>query len=206
MQRSPLKLTSTLLMATLTLAVAGPASATPPPWAPAHGYRDKHHDRYEHREHYSYREYRPALPWHSRDQENRYIRNGRCDRDALGAVVGGVVGGLAGSRLGKGDGRTVATIAGTVIGILVGRSIGQSMNASDQQCTGQVLEHVPDRAAIQWRNPDTGAEYQVTPTTTYQDPGGRYCREYTTRATIGGRAEQVYGRACRQPDGSWARL
>ncbi len=33
--------------------------------------------------------------------------------------------------------------------------------------------------------------------------GDRYCREYYTRATIGGAYQQTYGRACMQPDGSW---
>lgn len=200
MKPSFVRITRSLLAALLSLAVIGPAAATPPPWAPAHGWRDKHHDRHEHRE------YRPALPWHARDHANPYILDGRCDRDRIGALVGGVVGGIAGNRIGKGDGRTAATIAGTVIGILVGRSIGHTMNEGDQLCTGQVLEHAPDRTPVHWRNPDNGADYQVTPTNTFREPDGRYCREYTTRAMIGGRAEQVYGRACRQPDGSWERL
>lgn len=32
---------------------------------------------------------------------------------------------------------------------------------------------------------------------------GRYCREYTTRANIGGRMQETYGTACMQADGSW---
>jgi len=185
------------LAAMLALAIVAPASADPPPWAPAYGYRDKHRDRHDDREH------RSDLPWHGRSHENPYIHDGRCDRDRLGAVLGGVVGGIAGSRIGEGSGRTAATIAGTVIGILVGRSIGRTMNASDQQCTGQVLENTPNRESVYWRNPDNGTDYRVTPVNTFRNPDGRYCREYTTRATIGGRAQEVYGRACRQSDGSW---
>lgn len=37
----------------------------------------------------------------------------------------------------------------------------------------------------------------------YTDPRGRYCREYQTTASIGGRQERLYGRACLMPDGSW---
>jgi surface antigen len=190
----------TVLATVLVLAVASPVAADPPPWAPAHGYRNKHRDYYEHHD------YRPVLPWHQRDYENPFITDGRCDRDRLGAVLGGVVGGIAGSRVGKGSGRTAATIAGTVIGILVGRSIGRSMNARDQLCTGQTLEHAPDRTTVYWRNPDNGADYRVTPLNTFRAEDGRYCREYRTRALIGGRSEEVYGRACRQPDGSWVPL
>ncbi|MGB5539594.1 MAG: RT0821/Lpp0805 family surface protein [Gammaproteobacteria bacterium] len=185
------------LAATLVLTIASPVLAKPPPWAPAHGYRNKHQDQHD---------YPPILPWHGREYENRFILGGRCDRDTLGALLGGVVGGIAGNQIGKGSGRTAATIAGTVIGILVGRSIGRSMNASDQQCIGQTLEHAPDRTPVRWRNPDNGTDYQVTPQNTYRAPDGRYCREYSTRASIGGRLEQVYGRACRQQDGSWVPL
>jgi surface antigen len=42
----------------------------------------------------------------------------------------------------------------------------------------------------------------MTPTNTY-DSGTGPCREYTLDATIGGKTEQIYGTACRQPDGSW---
>jgi surface antigen len=186
----------TLLAAMLVLLLATPAYATPPPWAPAHGYRNKHRDYYD---------YPPILPWHGHGYKNEYLRGGRCDRASLGAVLGGVVGGMAGSQIGKGSGRTAATIAGTVIGILVGRSIGQHMDALDQQCTGQTLEHAPDHATVRWQDPDNGTSYMVTPVRTFRHADGRYCREYTTTAAIGGRSQQLYGQACRQPDGSWVR-
>lgn len=32
---------------------------------------------------------------------------------------------------------------------------------------------------------------------------GRYCREYQSKVTVGGRVEHSYGTACQQPDGSW---
>jgi len=32
---------------------------------------------------------------------------------------------------------------------------------------------------------------------------GRYCREFTQEIFIGGEKKTGYGRACRQPDGSW---
>lgn len=33
--------------------------------------------------------------------------------------------------------------------------------------------------------------------------GNDYCREYTRTVYIGNRAQEAYGRACLQPDGSW---
>lgn len=34
-------------------------------------------------------------------------------------------------------------------------------------------------------------------------PDGGYCREFQQTVTIGGKQEQAYGTACRQPDGAW---
>ncbi|MEM7299065.1 MAG: RT0821/Lpp0805 family surface protein, partial [Bacteroidota bacterium] len=54
-----------------------------------------------------------------------------------------------------------------------------------------------------WKNPETGVDYTVTPTRTYESDYGRPCREFSTEAVIDGRREVVYGTACREPDGSW---
>ena len=57
--------------------------------------------------------------------------------------------------------------------------------------------------SVTWNNPDSSTRYQVVPTNTTTMADGGYCREYTTTATVGGKVETVYGRACRQPDGAW---
>ena len=54
----------------------------------------------------------------------------------------------------------------------------------------------------QWSNPDTGYAYQVQPTRTFVE-GSRECREFRMLATKGSTPEEVYGTACRQPDGTW---
>ncbi len=157
----------------------------PPPWAPAHGYRRKHGHR-------SY-----ALPYG--------IDVGRCNKEVLGALLGGAAGGVIASEAVSGDGRIIAIIGGTVLGAVVGGSIGRSMDEVDQNCVGQTLEHAPDHAAVRWYDPDNGTNYTVTPVRTFRHVDGRYCREYTTLAAVGGRSQQVYGQACRQPDGSWVK-
>jgi surface antigen len=43
----------------------------------------------------------------------------------------------------------------------------------------------------------------VTPTRTYQQSSGEYCREYQQTVTVGGKTQEAYGTACRQPDGTW---
>ncbi|MGD2136971.1 MAG: hypothetical protein PVJ66_09955 [Gammaproteobacteria bacterium] len=48
-----------------------------------------------------------------------------------------------------------------------------------------------------------GASGAVIATREGTAAGGRYCREFLQEVTVAGRAEQAYGTACRQPDGSW---
>ncbi len=121
-----------------------------------------------------------------------------------GMVIGGVLGGLLGAQVNDRDRdvRNVAIIAGTLIGSAIGGSIGRSMDDTDRMRVGQTLENVRTGVPSAWRNPDSGVEYQVTPTRTYTQASGP-CREYSVTALIGGREEEVYGTACREADGSW---
>lgn len=178
---------------------AAPALADPPPWAPAHGWRAKHHHHHHHH--------------HDEDEDVRVIApptvvmpyglaRGTCYRDMIGAALGGAAGGLVGSHIGKSSGRTAATIGGVLLGLFVGGSIGRAMDEADQACVGQVLEYVPDHRTVVWQGPNQQG-YWVTPVRSYDAGGGRYCREYRSQAVIAGRPQSVYGTACRQPDGSW---
>jgi surface antigen len=123
-------------------------------------------------------------------------------QEQAGVVIGAVAGGLLGSQLGHGSGRTAATIIGTMVGAVVGGNVGRSMDEADRVKTAHALETVRTGVPSRWRNPDTGHQYTVVPTRTYEAGPGP-CREYTVDAVVGGRTEKVYGTACRQPDGSW---
>lgn len=120
-----------------------------------------------------------------------------------GMVIGGVIGAVLGSTVGKGRGRVVATAVGTLIGAIAGGSIGKRLDEADRLKTGHTLETVRTGVSSEWVNPDTGNQYTVTPTRTYESDKGSPCREFTMDAVIGGKTEQVYGTACRQADGSW---
>lgn len=123
-------------------------------------------------------------------------------KEDQGALIGLIVGGVVGNQIGGGSGRTIATIVGSVAGAAIGGSIGRSMDDTDRLKAAHTLETVRTDVSAQWVNPDTGYEYTVTPTRTY-DSGDGPCREYTVDAEIGGKTEQIYGTACRQADGSW---
>lgn len=125
-------------------------------------------------------------------------------QEQAGMVIGGALGGLLGAQYDEGhhDARTAAIIVGTLAGAAIGGSVGRSMDDVDRLKTSHTLESVRTGVSSSWRNPDTGNQYVVTPTRTYETAAGP-CREYVINATIGGRPEKVYGTACRQADGSW---
>jgi len=127
---------------------------------------------------------------------------GKGQNEQSGEIIGAILGGVLGSQVGKGDGRTAAIIIGTMAGAMIGGNIGRSMDDTDIAKTADSLETVRTGEQTSWNNPDTGNEYTVTPTRTYEDSSGP-CREYTIDAKVGGKEEKVYGTACRQPDGSW---
>jgi surface antigen len=53
------------------------------------------------------------------------------------------------------------------------------------------------------KSPDNGHSGRVTPTRTYETTNGQYCREFQQQAMIGGQSQQIYGTACRPPEGHW---
>ena len=124
-----------------------------------------------------------------------------------GTLVGAAVGGLMGSTMGGGSGKLAAVAVGTLMGAFIGREVGQSLDRADRQLAHRAatrgLEHSHSGASTEWSNPDSGHHGSFTPVRTYRKPSGRYCREYQQTVTVGGRTEQAYGTACRQPDGSW---
>ena len=128
-------------------------------------------------------------------------------KEGLGTVVGATAGGILGSQVGRGSGRVAATVAGIFLGGMLGRDIGASLDRLDREllsrATYNALESQPIGESSQWRNPDTGNSGAVIPTRTYQADNGQYCREFQQTVTIGNEVKDAYGRACRQPDGSW---
>lgn len=128
-------------------------------------------------------------------------------KQTVGTLGGAVLGGLLGSQVGGGSGRLWATGAGAVLGALAGSEIGKSLDRADQmymsRTTQASLEHTKSGTTSTWNNPDTGHSGTVTPTDTYQQDDGTYCREFQQTVTVGGELQEAYGTACRQPDGSW---
>jgi surface antigen len=193
----------------LCFSIPEPAFADPPPWAPAHGYREKHKNKHQNKHQNKHRGKHKSSyeePRDDYDAPDVGIPKGSCNRAALGAILGGAAGGYAGSKIGSGSGKRAATAAGTVIGLIVGGVIGRSMDKLDQACIGQALEQAEIGQRVQWLDPDTQVKYEVTPTRTFKSGTNRHCREYVSGVVFGKLVEKFQGTACRNLDGSWQRL
>lgn len=165
-----------------------PAFADPPSQAPAHGWRKKHDPYY--------------VGYTGHQWEHDYgIIDGRCNREAIGAVLGGVVGGAIGSQVGDGDDRVVAIVLGTVIGAVIGREIGRDLDDRDRACVGHALELAKDGQSVRWLNDGSGVSYVLTPVGGSREGGA--CRSFKLDASRDGRTQSQQGNACRTGDGTW---
>ncbi|MEE9448119.1 MAG: RT0821/Lpp0805 family surface protein [Arenicellales bacterium] len=124
-------------------------------------------------------------------------------REQSGGLMGAVAGGVVGNQVGGGRGKDLATAIGIFAGAMAGSNFGKQLDALDIANANRALETNKSNQTSSWVNPDNGNKYSVTPTKTYKQASGRYCREYQSTVTVGGKLEDSYGKACRQPDGSW---
>lgn len=128
-------------------------------------------------------------------------------KQAVGTLAGAGLGGWAGSTIGSGRGRVVAAAVGAGLGALAGGYIGGQLDKADraeaERTCQRALESGRSGQATTWRNPDKGTCVEIVPEPAYKTAQGQYCREFQQTITVGGKPQQAYGTACRQPDGSW---
>ena len=129
------------------------------------------------------------------------------EKQTGGTLIGAGLGALLGSQIGSGKGQLAAVAIGTLAGAMVGGEVGKSLDKADraaiERSTSNALESGPSGLSVAWNNPDSGNYGEVVPQPAYRAPTGEYCREYQQTVTVGGRSEEAFGKACRQPDGSW---
>ena len=135
------------------------------------------------------------------------MNGGSVNKQDIGTVAGAIGGGVIGSTMGRGAGKTAATLGGALLGGIVGSSIGKSLDNADlaaYNATSQkALETAQPGQSLPWRNAQSGNSGTVTPSNYYQNSQGQYCREYSQTIVVGGQKQDGFGKACRQPDGSW---
>jgi surface antigen len=183
-----IKMISAALLCASILA-SGVAWSDPPDHAKAHGWRKKHDPRY--------------VGYTGGGWEQDYgVREGSCNRKAIGTVVGAVIGGVVGSQVGDGDGRTVAIILGSVLGGVIGRAIGEELDEGDRGCIGHALELGEVGRNVRWINERTNVSYIVTPLA-IDSKDTKNCRRFKLQAAAGKKQEASNGRACRDSAGVW---
>ena len=127
-------------------------------------------------------------------------------KQTVGTLGGAALGGLLGSQFGGGTGKLAFTAAGVFLGGLLGNEIGKSLDRADRAAANQAYSRAqaaPVGETITWSNPKSGNTGSYTPVREGTSSSGKYCREFQQSITVGGKTEQGYGTACRQPDGSW---
>jgi len=137
-----------------------------------------------------------------------YYRECRNSPDPAGIIAGALIGGLLGNVAGSGGGRTGATIAGVIVGGAVGAALTSNLDCEDRSYAYKTyydgFNAGRPNATYRWQNPrnDHRGEFRVA--NYYNDPAGFRCANYSQVIYVQGRPQEARGRACRQPDGTWA--
>ena len=158
-------------------------------------YRDDRDQRWNRRYHrtYSY-------------DDDIYYRECRNGPDPAGVLVGALIGGLLGNT--ASGGRTGATIAGVVVGGAVGAALTSNLDCEDRSYAYKTyytgFNAGRANQNYDWRNPSNNHRGTFRVGRYYNDPDGFRCATYSQTAYIGSRRHVANGRACRQPDGTWA--
>ena len=117
-----------------------------------------------------------------------------------GAALGGLIAGAAGANPAA---IAASVIGGALIGALAGNFLDERDKRLQAEAAQKAFESAPTGTAVPWHNPDNGHQGTITPSKTFQNAQGQYCREFQQNITVDGKNERGYGTACRQPDGSW---
>lgn len=181
----------------VTWLAAPMALADPPPWAPAHGYRKKHHDYERRGEEYQYRESAPPPYIYSADPYG--ILTGRCHRDKVLGAVGAATGGVLGAQIGRGGERALGAVLGAVVGYVLGSELGRQLDQADRVCLNNILEYGSDGRWVRWSNPDNGARYAIRPLPRHANSR---CRPFVISDERPA-TRPVEASACRGDDGIW---
>jgi len=177
-----------LICGALATAVPLNSWGDPPPWAPAHGKR---------------KQGEPYTGYTGKKWDRHYgVINGRCNREAVGAVIGAVAGGAVGSQVGSGETRQIAILVGTVAGAAIGAKIGRDFDQTDRACVGHALELVGDKKRVTWKSANERTTYRLMPVRGFEEKSVK-CREFDLRVTTGDRKETSRAKACPGGDGTW---
>ena len=92
-----------------------------------------------------------------------------------------------------------------------GRNLNKADDVYAERSAQLALEYANDGASRPWTNPENGSTGSITPTRTYQERDGTYCREFDQsiqvrergNTEVKGSGEATAKVACRQASGLW---
>jgi surface antigen len=138
--------------------------------------------------------------------DDNFYQECRTSLDPAGVIAGALIGGLLGNAIG--DGRGGPTVAGVVVGGTLGAALTRDLTCEDRSYAYKTyydgFNAGRPNATYQWRNPRNGNYGNFRVAEYYNDPDGFRCANYTQQIFINGRPQAASGRACQQPDGTWA--
>ncbi len=140
--------------------------------------------------------------------DDNFYQQCRQTVDPAGVIAGALIGGLLGNAVSRGGARAGGTIAGVVIGGVAGAALTRNLDCEDRSYAYKTyydgFNAGRPNAAYQWRNPKNGHYGDFRVADYYNDPDGFRCANYTQQIFVNGRPQAASGRACQQPDGTWA--
>ncbi len=140
--------------------------------------------------------------------DDRYYQECRNRPDPGGVIAGALIGGLLGNVAGRGGGRAVTTVAGVVVGGAIGAALTSHLDCEDRSYAYKTysdgFNSGRPNSDWQWENPNNGHYGDFRVGDYYNDQDGFRCANYTQQIWVDGSPQAASGRACRQPDGTWA--
>ncbi len=138
--------------------------------------------------------------------DDNYYRTCRNSPDPAGVIAGALIGGLLGNVASRGNGG--ATVAGVVVGGALGAAMTRNLDCEDQSYAYKTyydgFNSGRANSTYQWRNPSNGHYGNFRVVSYANDPDGFRCANFSQQIYISGRPQASTGRACQQPDGTWA--
>ena len=138
--------------------------------------------------------------------DDSFYRECRQSVDPAGVIAGALIGGLLGNAISRGNGG--ATVAGVIVGGVTGAALTRNLDCEDRSYAYKTyydgFNAGRPNASYRWRNPKNGHYGDFRVADYYDDPDGFRCANYTQQIFINGRPQAASGRACQQPDGTWA--
>jgi 17 kDa outer membrane surface antigen len=94
-----------------------------------------------------------------------------------------------------------SSLAACAAALSARRSTKRTRPTSSRRCSTP-RETAPNNPSLPWQNAQSGHRGVINFVRIHQEPTGQYCREFQ-QSIVGGETQNVFGKACGQPDDSW---